>query len=82
MSQKLSASDSNALSLSAKLALASSEIQESQDAFRDLEAKYDRMSRERNELEDLVIRERKETGNRIADLQRELAREREVILSE
>ena len=79
LSKKLSLSDSNAVSLSTKLALASNEIQESQDAFRNLEAKYDRMSRERAELEDLIVKERKETGNRISDLQKELAREREVI---
>lgn len=71
-------SDSNAISLSTKLALASNEIQESQDAYRDLEAKYDRMSRERQELEDIIIRERKETGNTISDLQKQLAREKEV----
>ena len=72
--------DSNAISLSTRLALASNEIQESQDAFRDLEAKYDRVSRERMELEEIIMRERKETTNRITDLQRELAREREVLI--
>ena len=80
LSKKLHVSDSNALSLSTKLTLASTEIQESQDAYRDLEAKYDRMSRERQELEDLIIRERKETGNRLSDLQGNLAREKEVCL--
>ena len=78
LSKKLTHSDSNAVSLSAKLALASIEIEESQAAFRDLEAKYDRMSRERTELEDLLNRGQKESGIRITDLQKELAREREV----
>ncbi len=78
LSKKLTQSDSNSVSLSAKLAMASNEIQESQNAFRDLEAKYDRMCRERTELEDLLIREQKESGTRITDLQKDLAREREV----
>jgi chromosome segregation ATPase len=78
LSQKLNNVDTHALSLSTKLALASTEIEESQTAFRALEAKYERLIRDRSEIEDTLVRERKENGGRINDLQKELALERQV----
>jgi chromosome segregation ATPase len=77
LSTKLNQSDSQAVALSTKLAIASNEIQDSQDAFRALEAKYDRLLREKLDLEDVLIRERKADNIQISDLQKDLAHERE-----
>ena len=78
LSSKLASTDSHAQSLQQRLASASREIAESQDAYRMIEAKYARMAKEKDEMESILTRERTDSRRLISELQGQLLAEREV----
>ncbi|KAI8930191.1 hypothetical protein BC831DRAFT_547078 [Entophlyctis helioformis] len=77
LTSKLASSDQKSMTLSQQLSLASSEIAQSQEAYRVLEAKLERVVGEKRALEEQVTTERSQTNARINDLQHELVVERE-----
>ncbi|KAH9250831.1 hypothetical protein BASA81_011341 [Batrachochytrium salamandrivorans] len=77
LTSKLATTDQNALTLSQKLSLASSEISETQNAYRSLEVKLERITKDKCDVEDTLISERNQFQAKMSDMQRELVSERE-----
>lgn len=74
---KLVSSDSQVVHFSKQLHKASDEIARSQDGYRLLEAKLERALKEKELLEDLLIRDRKDHGEKHRELETEADRERD-----
>lgn len=77
LQHKYSKKNEHAESLSGKLTVASSEIQNMQDAYRNSQSKVERLEGDCGKLEQVLIKERSDLHTQLNDRQRDLNAERE-----
>lgn len=77
LQSKLQVSDSQVGEMARQLTHASEEINSSQSGYRVLESKYDRLLKEKQLAEELVLKERSSFNGKVGELQSAMERERE-----